>query len=362
MALPVRQHDEGLAVGDPLARGVLLVPQPPFDPHDLVSRLVGSSATDPFDLVSPASDRVERVVPLGDRPFLLAVEAAESGPGPDGLRLMVRAEDGDTAPDTTHLDLAAAWATRRFSLDADMAAVCKALEATPHGAYLVKRCWPLRPPGLADPWSCLLSAIIGSRIYPGLSVRLQMALAATYGRTATFAGREYTLFPSVQQVASIAPGDLLDLKFSRQKASYLPAIAHDMLATPARYAWDRLLTLPGPEAVSVLDELHGVGPWTAGYVALRGLKHPDVFIDDPSLRRIVAPDVEHPEDLTPDEYMTRTSVYAPYRSFACHYAFMIRFGGDESAQDAASSPPPAPVKKPKRTRTGTRAQPEVDAR
>jgi len=346
MTSEVRCIDEGVVYDDNLARVVTLVPAAPFDADVALTLVFETGATDSFDRVSPLKDRLDRVVALDDKPFLISVEAAASGYDAPGLRVTVRAADGAPAPDDRTMDLATTWTTRRFTLDTDMAAVRAVLGTNAQGAFLLERCWPLRPPGLADPWSCLLTSIISSRIYPGLSTRLQTALATTYGLTATFGGAEHALYPSVEQLAAVTPGDLLDLKFSRQKASYLPAIAQDMQAKPERYDWDRLRALPGAEAVAILRELHGVGPWTASYVALRGLKHPDVFIDEGGLRRIVAPDVANPDDLTAEEMVERTAVYAPYRSFACHYAYMVRFGSAREAEDLPEAPP-APTKKPR---------------
>jgi AraC family transcriptional regulator of adaptative response / DNA-3-methyladenine glycosylase II len=47
---------------------------------------------------------------------------------------------------------------------------------------------------------------------------------------------------------------------------------------------DRVTALPPREARAWLEALPGVGPWTAGYVAMRALGDPDVFLaEDTSL-------------------------------------------------------------------------------
>ncbi len=354
MTSDVRRIDEGVVYDDPLAKAMTLIPKAPFDPVVALTLVADTGATDSFDHVSPSKDHLGRALALNGLPFLISVEAVAAAYDAPGLRVSVRAADGAPPPDDAVMDLAAIWATRRFALDVDMAAVRAALGTSAQGAFLLERCWPLRPPGLADPWSCLLTSIIGSRIYPGLSIKLQTALATAYGQTAAFADEEHLIYPSVEQLAAVTPGDLLDLKFSRQKASYLPAIAQDMLAKPERYDWDHLRALPGVEAVAILKELHGVGPWTAGYVALRGLKHPDVFIDEAALRRLVAPDVANPDDLTAEEMIERTEVYAPYRSFACHYAYMVRFGSAREPEGEREALAPAvPAKKPRQKKAAT---------
>jgi len=266
---------------------------------------------------------------LDDEPYLLRIRPSDD-PATPGFAVVVQSpDDAETAPDDAAIAVAVAWVTRRFALDADMDAVAAALDVDEYGAALRARCWPTRPPGLADPWSCLLKTLISNRIYRPLALQLQRNLMAEYGPAARFAGVTYPVFPDVGRVAMIAPEELFALRFSRQKANALPALAARIMNDPDRYDWDRLLALPGAEAIAILDELPGVGPWTAGYVALRGLRHPDVFVADEKLRQSVAVYMGLPPGLSEAEFAAAIARYAPYRSYACHYSYTIMYCGAE---------------------------------
>jgi AraC family transcriptional regulator of adaptative response / DNA-3-methyladenine glycosylase II len=71
------------------------------------------------------------------------------------------------------------------------------------------------------------------------------------------------------------------------------------------------------EAVAALQEVPGIGPWTAGYVAMRALGDPDVFLPtDVGVRHaLVALGV--PGDAR--AAAARAEAWRPFRSYALHH-------------------------------------------
>ena len=67
-----------------------------------------------------------------------------------------------------------------------------------------------------------------------------------------------------------------------------------------------------------LKALPGIGEWTAQYVALRGLGHPDAFpaSDLGILRALASPDGRRP---TPVEALARAESWRPYRAYAAQH-------------------------------------------
>jgi len=66
-----------------------------------------------------------------------------------------------------------------------------------------------------------------------------------------------------------------------------------------------------------LTALDGVGPWTAAYVALRGLGDPDVFLaSDLGVRRALE-QLGEPGD--PRSAAARADSWRPWRSYALHH-------------------------------------------
>ena len=71
------------------------------------------------------------------------------------------------------------------------------------------------------------------------------------------------------------------------------------------------------DAVAALQALPGIGPWTAGYVAMRALGDPDVFLPTDigvrnALRALGA-------DSTPSAATRAAERWRPWRTYALHH-------------------------------------------
>ncbi len=286
-----------------------------------------SGAHDLLDEFGKSDDHswTERPVRLvSGRAFLVRLTAQSAGEPASLVNLRMQADDdSQEALNETEVREVAEWTARRFDWEIDMQEVRTALSVDQYGQELLARFWPARPANMAGPWEGLLKTVVSVQIYPGLATRLQQALLDNYGASqAKFNGRSYTFFPTIERMAEADPEELLEMRFSRQKARYLPGLAQMILNQPERFNWEYLRNLPGPEAVAVLDELPGVGPWTSNYVAMRGLPHPDVFIDEAGLRKALAASYDRRADISSEELAKLTAIYAPHRSIACYYTYM----------------------------------------
>ncbi len=314
------------AFEEELTLSATLQPTAHFTFANSVNSLRQSGATDVLDSFGPENEWVERPVKLNGRAFLLRLTGLASTPEVPLLSLSLRADDeAETLPTEQDLEAASEWANRRFWLDVEMEAVREALSADEYGEGLIARYWPARPANLPSAWEGLLKTVISVQIYPGLAVRLQQSLLDFYGERVRFDGKEYHFYPTAERLASVLPEDLLGLRFSRQKARYVPGIAEAVVAEPEKFDWERLRQSPSTAAVATLDELPGVGPWTAHYVAMRGLPHLDVFVDEEGLRKTLGSAHDRRATLSSEEAAKLMTVYAPYRSFACYYTYMLMY-------------------------------------
>ena len=75
--------------------------------------------------------------------------------------------------------------------------------------------------------------------------------------------------------------------------------------------------------------LKGIGPWTADYVLMRGLGHPDVFLGTD----LVAVNALDALDLSVED----THSWAPWRTYALHHLW-ASLGTLDAAANAAARP------------------------
>ena len=202
------------------------------------------------------------------------------GPGIVRIQLRDVTDAGQTAllPATFRLtdlrDTSAAVERVRRLLDADCdpIAVDEALADDPVLRPLVRRRPGLRVPGHVDGPEVAVRAVLGQQVSVAGARTIAGRLTQAYGTPlATPSGSLTHLFPASAALAALDPENL---PMPRSRGRALVALAR-ALAT-GDVALDR-----GPDRSEVrmrLLALPGIGPWTADYIALRALGHPDVFL------------------------------------------------------------------------------------
>jgi AraC family transcriptional regulator of adaptative response / DNA-3-methyladenine glycosylase II len=183
--------------------------------------------------------------------------------------------------DLRDLTAAVARCRRLLDLDADPVAIASQLGADGPLAPLVRERPGLRVPGCVDGFELAVRAIVGQQVSVPAARTVLGRLAAAYGEPAAGNGLAYR-FPAP---AALAEADPADLPFPRTRARALVE-----LSTLAAAGQLRLDAGTDPaEARRLLTGIPGVGPWTAGYVAMRALGDPDVFLPgDVGIRHALA--------------------------------------------------------------------------
>ncbi len=236
------------------------------------------------------------------------------GPGTVRLRLADVTAVGETAfvvADFTLDDLrdtsaAVERGRRLLDADCDPVAVDDHLAADPTIGALVRSTPGLRVPGQVDGDETAVRTVMGQQVSVAGARTVAGRIVAEHGRRidSEIPGLTH-LFPDALTLAEVDPATL-PMPRSRGRALVGLAAA---LATGA-VALDR-----GPDRDDVrraLLELPGIGPWTADYVAMRALGHPDVFLPtDLAVRNVLAGLSSRQGGATPD-----VEVWRPWRSYA----------------------------------------------
>lgn len=239
-----------------------LATTPPFDGAAVLAFLA-ARAIDGVEAVDGGTYRRTLALPGGAATVALT-------PRDDGVELDGPAE-------------AAPIARALFGLDQDPAAILAALGDDPALGPLVRARPGLRVPGAASGFEAAVRAVVGQQISVAAARRLLSHIVETVGGDA---------FPTPEALAA-APDDAFRMPKSRARTLRELARADPPLVTP--------------DDARALTALYGIGPWTAGYVALR-LGDADVFLDGDvavrtSLARLGLASADAPR-------------WAPYRSHA----------------------------------------------
>ena len=172
---------------------------------------------------------------------------------------------------------------RLLDLDADPEAVAAFLSGDELLGPLVAACPGRRVPGHVDGNELAVRAVLGQQVSVAAARRLGARLAAQYGKPLENpAGPLTHCFPAA---ATLAEADPAGLPMPRARARTLVRLA-------AALASGTVCLDPGAErdrAHAQLLAMDGIGPWTAGYIRMRALSDPDVFLPgDAGVRRALA--------------------------------------------------------------------------
>jgi AraC family transcriptional regulator, regulatory protein of adaptative response / DNA-3-methyladenine glycosylase II len=194
---------------------------------------------------------------------------------------------------------------RLLDLDADPVAIDAVLGADQALATSVAATPGRRAPGSVDPAETAVRAVIGQQVSVAGARTVTGRVVAAAGIELRVPDDELTyVFPDPAAIAGLSP-DALPMPASRR--STLTALATAL--TSGALVLDTGADRRG--VVERLLELPGVGPWTAGYIVMRGLGDPDVFLDsDLGVRHALAR-----AGLSP----AAAERWRPWRSYALHH-------------------------------------------
>lgn len=198
-----------------------------------------------------------------------------------------------------------------LDLDADPDDVAGVLGRDPLLGPLVAAAPGLRVPGAVDGAELAVRAVLGQQVSVAAARTAAGRLVESYGeRVKLPRGGVVALFPSAATLAALDPAGLA---MPRARADALVGLCRALVEGNLRLdpATDR------DEARRALLALPGIGPWTAGYVAMRALGDPDVFlVEDLGVRHSLTR-LGGPRDQR--EARALAQAWAPWRSYASQY-------------------------------------------
>jgi AraC family transcriptional regulator, regulatory protein of adaptative response / DNA-3-methyladenine glycosylase II len=275
----------------------------PFSP-DSVLGFLGTRAVPGVEALDGRTYRRSLRLPHG-----YAIASVRAADRPDDARGFVVGELH--LSDLRDLTTAVSRCRQLLDLDADPVAVLEALRADPLLGPLVGADPGRRVPGATDGFELAVRAIIGQQVsVPGARTVAGRLVAAAGDVLPEPMGGITHLFPT--------PGALIALADDDPSAFAMPASRRRALVELSRAVEVGTIVIdPGSEPSELrasLVALPGIGPWTAEYVTMRALRHPDAFMPtDLGIRR-AARALGLPDD--PARLSAVAEGWRPWRSYA----------------------------------------------
>jgi AraC family transcriptional regulator of adaptative response / DNA-3-methyladenine glycosylase II len=165
----------------------------------------------------------------------------------------------------------------------------------------------LRVPGAFDPFELAVRAILGQQVSVKGASTLMARLTAKFGEriTTDHPGLDH-LPATAERIAAAGIADIRAIGLPVARATTIQLLAREV-------AEGRVVLAPEVDVPGTMDRLMsipGIGPWTAGYIAMRALHWPDAFpASDLVLRRNAGAS-------TPAELLRNAERWRPWRAYA----------------------------------------------
>ncbi|HET7707297.1 MAG TPA: AlkA N-terminal domain-containing protein [Thermoanaerobaculia bacterium] len=186
---------------------------------------------------------------------------------------------------------------RMFDAAADSRSIAARLGRDPMLRPLLDRHRGIRVPGGWDAFEIVIRAIVGQQISVAAARSIVGSIAGKCGERTNGS----LSFPTAAQIVS----SKLELGMPRRRLESIRAVSAAVAS--GAFALEKRSTLE--ETISALEELPGIGPWSASYIAMRGLGETDAFpAGDLILRRNAG--------MTEQQLTRRAERWRPYRAYA----------------------------------------------
>jgi len=217
---------------------------------------------------------------------------------------------------------------RMFDLDADPRAIAEALGVDARLRPLVRQRPGLRVPSGWDGFEIAVRAIIGQQISVAGARTLAARLSQRFGQPLPMPlapGLDH-LFPRPD---ALADADLAAIGLTRARAETVRTVARAVLDARVDFLPERTLD----DFTARWVALPGIGPWTAHYIALRALGHPDAFpADDLVLQRAVPNDGSR---MSAKALTARSEAWRPWRAYSVIQLWKDSMAPSKSTKAAA---------------------------
>lgn len=196
---------------------------------------------------------------------------------------------------------------RVFDLDANPRLIEEHLGAQPKLKKWIKKQSGLRVPGAFDGFELALRAILGQQVTVKAATTLFGRFAAAFGEPAQTPYPELKYYgPKAEPIAQATVLELIKLGLTSKRAETISLLAKEV-------AEGRLKLEAGADAARTMEQLQtipGIGPWTANYIAMRALSHPDAFPDS-DLGLMQALGLKKPKEI-----LAVAEPWRPWRAYA----------------------------------------------
>jgi DNA-3-methyladenine glycosylase II len=214
-----------------------------------------------------------------------------------------------------------------LNLDLDLKPFYRLAQGDPVLSGIVKILRGLKSPLTSTPFEALVDSIIEQQISLIVAHSLQRKVIKSFGDCLKVKAGSYYAFPTPERLSLASIEDLRGCGLSLRKAEFIREISG--LITQGKLTLDKYKDYQDlPAAIRELDEIRGIGVWTAEMTLIRGLGKLDAFpADDLGLRRIISHYYFQGRKISAEEARDIALKWGPWKALASFYLVIAEIKG-----------------------------------
>jgi DNA-3-methyladenine glycosylase II len=225
-----------------------------------------------------------QVIRVNGKLFLATLEATDSVEKPK-VQVKLKANSAITVEEKKQ---AATAVKALLNLDLDLNSFYETVKNDQVMAAITRRLWGLKTPTTATVFEALVDAIVEQQISIKVAHTLEARITKNFGDSLNVEGDVYYVHPTPQQLSVVSIEELRECGLSFRKAEYIKGAA--ALVAEGKLDLEKFRSYESSEQIiKELDEIRGIGVWTAEFTMLRGLRRLEALpADDLGLRRVIS--------------------------------------------------------------------------
>jgi len=175
-----------------------------------------------------------------------------------------------------------------FSLNLDLKPFYETVKGDKIMAHLTRKLWGLKIPTTPTVFEALVDSIVEQQISLKVANSIENRIIKKFGDALNLEQAVYFAYPTPQQLASVSAEEFRQCGLSFRKGEYIKGASK--LIAEGKLNLEKLKNFESSDQIiKELDEIRGIGVWTAELTMLRGMQLLEALpADDLGLRRVIS--------------------------------------------------------------------------
>jgi DNA-3-methyladenine glycosylase II len=214
-----------------------------------------------------------------------------------------------------------------FNLDFDLCSFYKDVENEPVMHKIAQQLYGLKNPTTPTVFESLVDSIVEQQISIKVAHTIEQRLTKKFGEPLIIDDNTYYAYPTPKNIADASISKIQQVGLSLRKAEYIQNAAK--LIAAGKLDLEKLKSNPNPdEIIAELDEIRGIGVWTAKLTMLRGMQKLDALpADDLGIRRVISRYYCGGKSIGTDEAREIAKSWGRWEGLAAYYLIIAEVKG-----------------------------------